>query len=292
MNNKERGKGVRGVLIVTLILNLAVALLKIVFGLIANSISMVADGAHSLFDGVSNVVGLVAIKIASKPPDADHPYGHRKYETFATIGIAVLLAITGFGILESALRRLQDPTAPEITILTFSIMIITLLTNIFVSGYEYRKGKELKDEFLIADSYHTRTDIFVSISVILGFIFIKLGYPLFDPIIAMLITVLIGKLGYRIIKEGSRILCDASAIDPNEIKKVVMEVPGVVSCHKIRTRGGDNEIYMDLHIRIDSKLSVEDGHNISHRVESLIKKKVCGVRDITIHIEPKANSQS
>lgn len=292
MKDQERTNAVCRVLIIILILNLSVSFLKIVFGFIANSLSMIADGGHSLFDGLSNIVGLIAIKIASKPPDAEHPYGHRKYETFATIGIAVLILITGFEIIESALRRLQDVIVPEITTLTFSIMIITLLINIFVSRYEYKKGKELKDEFLIADSYHTRSDIFISISVILGFIFIKLGYPVFDPIIAIVIAILIGKLGYEIIRESSRVLCDVSAIDPNEIKKIVMEVLGVVSCHRVRTRGSDNEIYMDLHICIDPKLSVEEGHNISHRVESLVKKRICGVKDITIHIEPKANSQS
>ncbi len=292
MNDKERSKAVQRVLIITLILNLTVSLLKIIFGLIANSISMVADGGHSLFDGVSNIVGLVAIRIASKPPDAEHPYGHRKYETFATIGIAILILITCFEIIESAFKRLPEATVPEITALTFSVMVITLLTNIFVSWYESKKGKELKSEFLIADSHHTRTDIFVSISVILGFVFIKLGQPIFDPVIAIMVAILIGKLGYEIIKESSHILCDVSVMDPNEIKKIAMEVPGIVTCHKIRTRGGNTDIYMDLHICIDPKLSVEEGHNISHRVESLVKKRVYGVKDITIHIEPIKNPQS
>jgi len=113
-----------------------------------------------------------------------------------------------------------------------------------------------------------------------------LGYPIFDPIIALIIAGLIGISGYRIVKRSSKTLCDASVVNPTDIEKIALNVAGVRSCHKIRTRGTDNETYIDLHIRIDPNTTVEYGHRISHRVSERIKEKICGVKDITIHIEP------
>lgn len=287
MKIKERHKEINRVLILALILNLIVSLLKFFFGLIANSLSMLADAAHSLFDSFSSVIGLIGIRIASKPPDAEHPYGHGKFENFATIFIAILIFITCYELIKSSIERFQQQITPEITIITFSVMLITLLINFLLSKYEYEKGKSLESEILISDSLHTKSDIFASISVILGFFFIKLGYPLFDPLIALLIAILIGRAGYGIIKECSKVLCDSSMLNSKEIEKIVIQVPGILGCHKIRTRGNENEIYLDLHCFVNSKVSVEKGHDISHQAVSLIKKEIPEVKDVIIHIEPK-----
>jgi len=286
MAHTDRFKESSKVLIITLLLNILVAALKLLFGLIANSLSMVADAMHSLFDSLSNIVGLLALKFASKPPDEGHPYGHQKFENFATLGIAMLIFLTCFEIIQSAVGRFQEMSLPDITPLTFYVMFLCLTINISTALYERKKGNELNSDILIADSYHTGSDILASISVITGFILIELGYPIFDPIMALIIAGLIGISGYRIVKRSSKTLCDASVVNPTDIEKIVLNVPGVRSCHKIRTRGTDNEIYLDLHIRIDSDLTVENGHRISHRVSERIKERICSVRDITIHIEP------
>ena len=277
---------IRRVLLYTLFLNITVAGAKIGYGYIIDSVSMLSDGFHSFFDGTSNIIGLAGIWIASKPPDKDHPYGHRKFETLSTIAIAVLIFIAAAVILKEAYSRMSTPSNIEITMTAFIIMAITLLVNIWVMTYESKKGRELKSEFLLADSLHTRTDIFISISVIVSLIAAKMGYPGIDIITAVFITALITKMGFSILKSAAEVLTDAACIDPDEIKNLVINVAGVIDSHSIRTRGGKNFANIDLHVMIDPETKTSDAHEIAHNGENTLKKEFASVRDIIIHIEP------
>jgi len=278
---------VRRILIIIFVLNITVALLKGAYGLLTNSLSMSADGLHSLFDSTSNIIGLVGIAIASRPPDKEHPYGHAKFETFASIGIAVLLFASCFQLILAAVSRFQNPSVPEVTELSFGIMGLTLAINIGVSAYEYILGKRLKSSILVADSMHTRSDIYASIGVILGLIAIKMGYPLADPVIALLICCLIILTGLEIIKDGSSVLLDKAPIEESKIVDLAKSVDGVCTCHRVRTRGMSGEIYVDLHIGVDSSLSIEAAHKVAKDVEHRIKSKIIGVKDVVVHLEPK-----
>lgn len=277
---------VKRTLVWVLIANLAVTVAKFIFGFLANSLSMMADAVHSLFDTLSNVIGLVAINISCKPPDREHPYGHRKYEMFATIIIAFFLFLTGFEIIQSAIGRLRFHVSPQISAITFSVMVVTLVINFFVSRYEHRIGHELDSSILVADSLHTKSDIYASISVILGFFAIRAGYPVVDSIIALFIVFLVGRTGYRIIKETSVSLVDTCVLDSKTIKIVVEKIPSVKSCHKIRARGTGSEIYVDLHITLAGATSLDKGHDISHQVAKKLKKEF-KVKDVLVHIEPE-----
>lgn len=284
---------VRRVLWYTLILNLTVAGAKIAYGYLSDSISMTADGFHSMLDGSSNVIGLIGIWIASQPPDESHPYGHRKFETFASLAVAGFLFITSFEILKKSLYRFITPNHPESTITSFVIMGITLSVNIGVMLYEKKKGRELKSSFLIADSMHTMSDIFVSISVIITLIAIKIGYPMLDAVAAAGITIIIGRTGYRIVRESSDVLMDASVINGNRIRDVVMTVKGAKECHRIRTRGMQGHIYVDLHVKVDPEMSINDAHDISYFVEQELKKRFAEITDVVVHIEPyRQNSKA
>jgi cation diffusion facilitator family transporter len=265
---------------------MAVSLVKLGYGWYTNSLSIVSDGFHSMFDGISNIVGIVGIIIASRPPDTEHPYGHGKFETLASLGIAVLLFITCFEIFQSAIDRFFNPSAPDITTISFIVMGITILINIGVSWYEYRQGKKLGSSILIADSFHTRSDIYASIAVIIGFIAIKLGYVMADPIIALLIALLIARTGIKIIISGSQILMDKAPLDEEVIRKIVISVENVDDCHKIRTRGPSSSIYVDLHIVLESCLSLDEAHDISHQVEDKLKNSIQGIEDVTVHVDP------
>jgi len=277
---------VKRILIIIMVLNIGVSLAKIIYGYLTNSLSMVSDGFHSMFDGISNVIGIIGIVIASRPPDKTHPYGHSKFETFAAIGIAVLLFITCFEILQSAVDKFLNPTTPEITMTSFLIMGITIIINIGVSWYENKKGKELGSSILVADSLHTRSDIFASIAVIVGFIAIKLGYVLVDPIIAVFIAILIARMGIEIIKESSGVLLDEVAVDPEKIREIVCSVDGVEGCHRVRTRGSASDIYVDLHVTLSACYTLNEAHTISHKVEKALKKSVYGINDVVVHIDP------
>jgi cation diffusion facilitator family transporter len=291
LDNKEYTLRVRKVLVITLILNCCVALAKVLYGYITDSIAMTSDGFHSFFDGISNVIGLVGIWIASRPPDERHPYGHKKYETLFTIVISIMIFATCFQILKKVYFSLFDVHEPEVTHLSFIIMILTMSVNVFVMLYESKKGKQLGSEFLVADAMHTKSDIFASLAVIISLIFTKMGYYHADIIVGVVITFFIAKIGYEILKEASDILVDTVCIDNNAIKYSVNRVKGVKDCHQIRTRGTMNSVYLDLHIVVDRNLSTEQAHIIADDVEKEIKKEFPSVVDIVVHIEPETMKQ-
>lgn len=282
----EYYRNVRKILIIILILNIAVAMAKVLYGYYSNTLSMITDGFHSFFDGASNVVGIIGITLASRPADKKHQYGHWKIETFSSIIIAILLFLVCLEIIQSAIGRFYSPTAPQITSVSFLVMGITIMINLYVSRYENKKGHEIDSKILVADSMHTRSDIYASIAVILGFFAIIAGYKWVDPLIAIGIAILIAKTGIDIIKESSGVLLDTSIISDDVIRKIAISVPGVLETHKIRTRGQKSQTYIDLHIEVDHSFSVEKAHEIAEKVEAKIKKSFPGVKEVLIHIEP------
>jgi cation diffusion facilitator family transporter len=282
----QKYKKIRRVLIIVLLLNLAVAFAKIIYGSLTNTLSMVADGYHSLFDGVSNVIGLAGTFIAARPPDKDHPYGHAKYETVASVFIALLLIFVGFEIFRNSLDRFLIRSAPEVTAISFLVILGTMLINYLVTRYEYREGKALSSQVLISDSMHTKSDIYVSLSVLVSLIAIKLGFPMMDPVIALVISFVIFRAGYRIIKESSRALLDMSRIEEREICALVMGIEGVQGCHKIRTRGSMGDIRVDMHLLVRSDMPLEDAHLVSHRVSKKLKGEYKDISDVVVHLEP------
>jgi len=278
---------VRRILIIILAINMIVAVVKGLYGFLTQSLSMTTDGLHSFFDSTSNIVGLIGLYLASRPADKEHPYGHSKFETFASIGVVVLLFATCFQVLGAAINRFLNPISPDITFMSFVIMGFTLIINVAVSAYEYILGRRLGSSILVADSRHTRSDIYASIAVIFGFIVVKMGYPLADPIISIFITGLIILTGLEIIKESSEVLLDKALIEESVVKRIAESVPGVCDCHRVRTRGAKREMFIDLHIGLDSSLSVEQGHEVGTAVEDRIKSTIEGVKDVVVHMEPK-----
>lgn len=286
MTSTSRYIKVRNTLIFVFTLNIAVALAKGIYGYLTNSVSMLADGFHSLFDGTSNVIGLVGIYIASRPADPSHPYGHTKYETISSMAIGVLLTVTAIQIVISAYNRLFSGAVPEATTTSFIIMLVTITVNFIVSTYESRRGKTLGSELLVSDSSHTRSDIYVSLSVIASLIAVRLGYPNVDVLVAFIIAGVIGLMALSIFKESSDVLCDASMLERDQIHNLVIRTHGVHDCHAIRTRGRRNEIYLDLHVLVDSDLNVNKAHQIANEVEVTVKSSFPEVADVLVHIEP------
>lgn len=270
-----------------LILNWTVAGAKIVYGLISRCSSMTADGFHSLSDGTSNIICLIGIFFASQPTDSDHPYGHKKYETFFSLGIAALLFFLAFNLARGGLARLGQPVIPGADMGSFAVMLATLGVNIWVMRYEYRKGKELQSDILISDSLHTRADIVTSFSVIAALIGIKLGLPIVDPIATIIISLFVAYAGWGIVREGSRILCDtAPIVDVKKIEDIVLGVKGVKTCHKIRTRGRPDDIHVDLHVQVHHHMHIDQAHKISFEIEGALKKGIPEITDVVVHMEP------
>jgi cation diffusion facilitator family transporter len=280
---------IRIILVWILILNWSVALAKILYGLFSRCASMTADGFHSLSDGTSNIICLIGIHFAAQPVDKDHPYGHKKYETIFSLGIAGLLFLVCFNLLKEGLNRLKEPVMPAIDMGSFIIMLLTLAVNFWVMNYEYNKGKKFKSDILVSDSLHTKADIFTSFSVIAGLIGMKFGgLFILDPIVTIIISLFIARAAFEIIKESSRILCDTAVImDDKKIADIVISIKGVKACHKIRTRGRVDDIHIDLHVQVNPHMHVEDAHKISYNIEEALKKGISGVTDVVVHIEPR-----
>lgn len=284
---KEHYKKVQKVLWVVLALNWAVAVAKIIYGFISGSASMTADGFHSLSDGTSNIIGLVGIRFSSQPKDADHPYGHKKYETLFALGIAAMLLLVAYNLAENGVLRIIHPAKPNVTPISFIVMLVTIAVNIAVMFYEYRRGKQLKSDILVVDSMHTRADIFTSFSVIIALIGVKIGFPMIDPIITLIIAGFVAWSAFEIIHEEAGILCDTVAItETKQIEDIVLAVKGVKNCHKIRTRGRLDDIHLDLHVQVDGNMTLMDSHHLSHTIQTQIMTALPQVVDVLVHLEP------
>jgi cation diffusion facilitator family transporter len=269
-------------------LNFLVSGMKVFYGIATSSASMTADGFHSLSDGSSNIVGLIGLSIASRPKDASHPYGHQKFETLTSMGIGALLIAVAFNVVRMALDKFANPVVPDVTLTSFAVMIITMAVNIWVMIYEYNKGRELKSDFLVSDSHHTRSDILTSSSVIVSLIAVRIGFPILDPIISIFIAGLIGITAVGILSDAAKILTDASVINTTKIEKIVASFSDVRLCHKIRTRGREDSIFIDLHIWVDPDMHIDKAHALSHEIERRIEAEIPGVREVIAHIEPAA----
>ncbi|MDF2513987.1 MAG: putative Co/Zn/Cd cation transporter [Herbinix sp.] len=280
-------KKVKHVLWIILFANLGVAVLKIIIGTIIKSASMTADGFHSMTDGSSNIVGLIGIQFASKPVDEDHPYGHRKFETLAGLFIAGMLFFIGGKIILDAIGRFINSVVPNITIESLVILLATLFTNIFVSVYEFKKGKELRSQILLSDSMHTRSDIYVSIGVLMTLICIKLGLPpMIDPIASLLVAGFVIHAAYEIFKDNSSVLVDKAAVNTEKIKDIALSFEQVKDTQNIRSRGSENDLYIDMHIMTEPDMSVEESHKLIHSIEEKIREEISENVQVMAHIEP------
>jgi cation diffusion facilitator family transporter len=284
--HRRRYREVTRVLVEVLVLNLVVALAKIAYGYYSGAVSILSDGFHSLADSLSNVAALVGVRLARKPPDDDHPYGHRKFETLAAGLIAGFLVLIVVEIVETAIGRLRHGGMPEVTPLAFVVMIGTVVVNIGVTTYERRKARALSSELLMADAMHTRSDVFTSLTVIAALAGSWLGYPILDPVAALIVVAFIAYAGWQIAVSTSNVLADRVVIEEDELRRVVISVPGVLGCHHIRTRGSEDHVFLDLHIWMRRDLRLDEAHEKSHVVKDRLVAHFPQIADAVIHIEP------
>ena len=282
----QRYTQVSRVLYRVLLANLVVAVAKIALGYATGAISIVSDGFHSLTDSASNVVALVGVSVARRPPDRNHPYGHRKYETMASLAILLFLIIVLVEVLRTAAHRLLAGGSPRVFPEGLALMTATLVVNVFVVAYERREGRRLKSEVLLADARHTRSDVLTSGAVLLALVGVWNGFPLLDPLAALLVAAFIGHACWGIAQEASRILSDEIVIAESDVRAVVQSVPQVLGCEKIRTRGSADHTFVDLHLWLDGDMPLQQAHATSHVVKDRLMARFPQVADVVIHIEP------
>jgi cation diffusion facilitator family transporter len=278
---------IQRVLVVTLALNWLVAIAKLLVGYLTHTLSMVADGYHSLIDGSSNVIGLVAIHFAAKPPDADHQYGHHKYETVSATAIGVALFAAAWRIGSDALERTtSDTVVPRVGVVNFAVMALTLAVNLAVSAYERRAGERLRSPLLLSDAAHTRSDVFASSTVIVALVATWLGYPWIDVLASLAIAVIIVAIGWRIVRGGVQVMADQMAIDPDRISALVLAVEGVEGCDRIRSRGTEAHVFVDLTCYVSADMTMSRAHELADRIEARIHAAFPQVEDTVVHLEP------
>ncbi|MFN8595974.1 MAG: cation diffusion facilitator family transporter [Anaerolineae bacterium] len=290
LTSEHYQRAVRRVLIGIMALNLIVTAIKFFVGALTGSIAVLADAFNALVDSSSNVIGLLGMRAASEPPDADHPYGRRKYETIATLGIAGLMLLAGWEVLQDVFERLGGGQPPKLTPEALILILITLPLNTFIVGYEGRRGRELGSDILSADATSTRINIFVSLAALTGLIGSQLGLPWLDIVVALGIVAYVFRAAYRILRETSDVLTDSAVIDPHLVEDIARHVPGVWFAAKVRSRGREDDVHLDLHIKVDPAMATEQAHAIASEVEQQLLQQVPGLVDAVVHIEPGEQS--
>jgi cation diffusion facilitator family transporter len=263
-----------------------VSVAKILVGKMSGSMSMVADGYHSLTDGANNIAGLVITGYAYAPPDEGHPYGHRKFETAATLAIAVALLSVSYHLISEALHRSTAAALPEIGLLAWAVMLGTLAVNMFVASYEAREGRRLQSSYLIADSTHTKSDIYVTFGVIASFAGARAGALWMDGLVSVGIALFIAWLGVQILVGSFHTLTDRAVIPTGTLTPIVLAVPGVIDCREIRTRGGPGAVYVDLIVHVDGSMAMRDAHDVADWIEAALMMHNPEIVDVVVHLEP------
>lgn len=284
---------VRRVLLVTMVLNGAVAIAKIVVGVVAGSLAIRADGFHSSTDALNNVALLVGVWIAARPPDDDHPYGHRKFELFAAGLIGLSLLGVALDVARGVVLRLwgtPDPP-PRIDAIAFVVLGVTLVVNVGVARWEASAARRTESPALASDAAHTASDVLVTLGVAASALLVRSGYVVADAIAGAAIAVVIAATGFRLLHANARFLVDQALVDPAVVERLARAVDGVFAAADVRTRGMPGSIFMDLTIRVRPTLTVADAHALSHVVADRIRAEVQGVVDVHVHVEPEGAAE-
>lgn len=282
----NRTNSIRRVLLTVLALNLLVAFAKIGYGLKSGSVAMSADGAQSLLDGLSNVVGLVSIAIAARPPDEEHHYGHERYETLASLIIAMTMSISVLEIVRSSVRQLISGTSPTVDAGSFAVLASTMAINLGVAFWEARKGRELQSDFLAADAKHTLSDVGVSSGVIIGLLAVRAGFDRADSIVSIGIAGIIAWTAWTILRDASLVLTDAVRTDPRKLMEAILNTEGVESAHKLRARSMGGRQLVEVDITVDPALRVDQAHDVATSVERSVKDIAGNGAQALVHVEP------
>lgn len=278
-----------------LVVNLLLSIGKLVVGFIGHSQALIADGLHSLSDLVSDGLVLLATHHSNADADEDHPYGHARYETFATITLAVLLSAVGIGIGIDAINRLTDYQNIAIPAsMTLWVAGLSILSKEVLYQYTMIVARQMKSKLLEANAWHHRSDAISSIVVFIGIAGAMWGYPMLDSIAAIIVALMICKIGWELGHQSFQELVD-TGLEPDRlesIESVIRNIDGVNQMHMLRSRRMGHNALIDVHILVSPRLSVSEGHQISEAVEMALMSEFDEINDVTVHIDPEDDEHS
>lgn len=278
---------IRRVLMTVLLLNLLVAGAKLGYGTLSGSVAMTADGFQSLLDGFANVIGIAGIAVAARPPDREHHFGHGRYETLASMAIGALMAVAVIEIVQSAIGRWRAGETPEVTRLSFGIMLGTMAINLGVTLWERRNARRLRSDLLEADARHTGSDVLVSGAVILGLAGERMGLRGADAAVSLAVAATIAWAAWGILREASLVLTDAATdVEPAALLAVILAAPGAITAHNLRVRSSGGLNWVEVHVTVDPLLTVKQAHEVASGVEDAIKDEIGPGTQTIVHIEP------
>jgi cation diffusion facilitator family transporter len=285
-DSRDKSSGVRRVLGGILAANIAVVIVKFAVGLETNSLAVFGDALQSSVDAVNNLFALFVVRVASKGPDEDHPYGHAKFETLGALLIALLLALSIFELVRGAIARLVVGAPPlNVSSMALALLVFTLAVNVGVVWLETRAGRRLNSDLLLADALHTRTDVFLTLGVLTGLALARAGMAWADPVLALIVAVLVGRAGYQILRRSIPSLVDERAFDQATIRREAEGVRGVVSAYGIRSRRAGDHRFAELTISVDGRADVASAHRIADQVEDRLRDNLL-LDEVTVHVEP------
>lgn len=290
MDHVARYSEARQITLIGAVSNLILSAIKIAFGLLGQSHALVADGVHSLSDLLSDALVLFASRFGSQGADSDHPYGHARIETAATVAVAMLLIFAGIGIIYDAGIHLFYPkTLQKPDLFVLWVAIFSLLINEILYHYTLRVAKRIKSELMRAHAWHRRSDAASSLVVLIGVGLALLGFASLDVIAAIIVGMMIIKMGWDLAWSSVRELVDTGLDEQTleQIRDIITHVPGVKTIHQLRTRTMGQSILVDVHILVEPYLSVSEGHFIGQQVHLILMQKVPAVTDVTVHIDPE-----
>ncbi|MDO5297693.1 MAG: cation diffusion facilitator family transporter [bacterium] len=275
---------------VTLLVNLALSIVKLAAGLFAKSGALISDSIHSFSDVFSTIIVMFGITASSAASDAKHQYGHERLEYVASLTLAIVLIITGLSIGFSGCKvMLNPPESPETPgILALIAAIISIITKEWMFWYTYRHAKAIDSGALLADAWHHRSDALSSIGALIGIGGARCGYPLLDPLASMIICLFIIHAGAQIFRDASNKLSDASCPPQLEtqMREMIAQIDGVKAVDDVKTRQFGSRVFVDVEIAADGELKLRESHSIAERVHSSIEEHFSEVKHCTVHVNP------
>jgi len=292
--NTLRYREVRKVTLIGSVVDFLLGVVKILVGWLAHSQALVADGMHSLSDLATDFVVLYAAKHSHRAADEGHPYGHGRIETLTTVGLGIALIVVAFGIGYDAVRRMNDtdlllhPGA-----IALAVAVVSVIAKESIYQYTKHAAVKLRSNMLMANAWHSRSDAISSIVVVIGIGGAMMGYPYLDAVAAIAVAVMIAKIGIDLIRASSKELID-TALEPEvveTIRKEIIGVDGVRALHMLRSRRSGGDALVDVHVQVDPRISVSEGHQIGDTVRRRLLERIDEVTDVTVHIDPEDDEQ-
>ncbi len=282
-----KNKGIR-VSFITLIFNLVLAIGKLLAGFIGKSNAMIADGVHTISDVLSTIVVIVGLKISSKEADKNHQYGHERYELVFSKILSLFLIVTGLYIGSEGVENLRTGNIETPGRIALLAAIFSIISKEIMYRYTIRTAKEISSVSMEADAWHHRSDAFSSIGVFVGIMGARMGYKVLDPIAAIVVSIMVIKVGIDLYVKSIRGLVDEAADDKTvrTIEEVAMDVQGVKKIKSLKTRVFANKIYVDMDILVNGCIRVHEGHDIAEEVHNRVESEVLDVKHCMVHVEP------